>query len=112
MATDLDQVRAHTGLLLKSLEWEGRGRDRSLLLRGRELKRAEEWLSDMSDQELRPTSLMLQFLGASRKGATVRQRLVLGAVSLALLVSVSLGLAAFYQYREAQSQKRPPWPGV
>jgi WD40 repeat protein len=105
MATDLDHVRAHTGLLLKSLEWEGRSRDRSLLLRGRELKRAEEWLSEIGDQEPRPTPLMLQFLGASRKGATVRQRLALGTVSLALLVSVSLGLAAFTQYREAQSQK-------
>jgi WD40 repeat protein len=105
MATDLDHVRIHTRLLLKALEWEGRKRDQSLLLRGGELKRAEEWLTASGDKEPRPTPLMLQFLGASRQGATVRQRLVLGAVSLALLVAVSLGLAAFYQYREAKSQK-------
>jgi WD40 repeat protein len=105
MATDLDHVRAHTRLLLKALEWEGRGRDKSLLLRGGELKRAEEWLTEIGDKEPRPTPLMLQFLGASRKGATARQRLTLGAVSFALVVAVSLALAAFYQYREARSQK-------
>jgi WD40 repeat protein len=105
MATDLDHVRAHTRLLLKALEWEGRGRDQSLLIRSNELKRAEEWLTEIGDKEPGPTPLMLQFLGASRKGATVRQRLTLGAVSFALLVAVSLALAAFYQYREARSQK-------
>jgi hypothetical protein len=111
MATDLDHVRAHTRLLLKALEWEGRGRDKSLLLRGGELKRAEEWLTEIGDKEPRPTPLMLQFLGASRQGATARQRLTLGAVSFALVVAVSLALAAFYQYREAKAKKSPPWPG-
>jgi WD40 repeat protein len=105
MATDLDHVRAHTRLLLKALEWEGRGRDKSLLLRGGELQRAEAWLADIGDREPRPTPLMLQFAGASRQGATARQRLTLGAVSFALVVAVSLALAAFYQYREARSQK-------
>ena len=51
MATDLDHVRAHTRLLLKALEWEGRGQDKSLLLRGGELKRSEEWLATSRDRD-------------------------------------------------------------
>ena len=104
IATDLDHVRVHTRLLLKALEWEGRGREKSLLLRGGELKRGEEWLA-IGDKEPQPTDLMRQFLLASRQGATARQRVILGAVSMALVVAVGLAVAAFYQYRVAQDQK-------
>ena len=38
---DLDWVKAHTRLLTRAIEWDGRGRDRSHLLRGSDLKEAE-----------------------------------------------------------------------
>jgi TIR domain-containing protein len=42
---DPDHVRAHTRWLVKALEWDSEGRDKSLLLRGSELKAAEGWLA-------------------------------------------------------------------
>ena len=105
MATDLDHVRAHTRLLLKALEWEGRGQDKSLLLRGGELKRSEEWLATSRDRDPAPTPLMVQFLLAGREAATVRQRLTLSSVSFALVVTLALAVATYFLYREAGSQK-------
>jgi WD40 repeat protein len=106
MATDLDHVRAHTQLLLKALEWEGRGRDKSLLLRGAELKRSEEWLVAGRDREPESTPLQVQFLLASRQAETGRQRKTLTAVALGLVVAISLAMVAFYQYRVAYHRGR------
>lgn len=39
--TDLDWVRDHTRLLVRAREWEAARHDRSLLVRGRDLERAE-----------------------------------------------------------------------
>src|SRR5581483_3014049 len=44
--TDLDWVRAHTRLLTRALEWEGRQRDASFLLHGSDLREAERWLGE------------------------------------------------------------------
>lgn len=49
--TDLDRVHLHTRLLTQAREWEARGRDRSLLLRGAELKQAETWLADQTGRK-------------------------------------------------------------
>jgi WD40 repeat protein len=106
LTTDLDHVRAHTRLLTRAREWEGKGQDRSLLLRGRELKEAEAWLANSGDKDPRPTDLMQQFLLASRQAAIRRRRLLLGSASFALLVAVILALATFYQYRVAQDRDR------
>ena len=43
--TDLESVQAHTRWLVKALEWDSEGRDKSFLLRGSELKAAEAWLA-------------------------------------------------------------------
>jgi hypothetical protein len=41
--TDLEANKAHTRWLVKALEWSSEGQDKSFLLRGSELKSAEEW---------------------------------------------------------------------
>ena len=43
---DLERAKAHTRWLVKAIEWDGEGRDKSFLLRGAELKAAEEWLAN------------------------------------------------------------------
>ena len=43
--TDLEHRKEHTRWLVKSIEWDSEGRDRSFLLRGSELKAAENWLA-------------------------------------------------------------------
>jgi hypothetical protein len=99
--TDLEWVDAHTNLLEKATEWNRKGRNKSLLLRGEELKEAEGWQVKSATKEPKPTELMGAFIVASRQGETSRQRKLLAGVSLALVVAVTLAIVAFFQYREA-----------
>jgi len=91
--TDLDWTKAHTRWLVKALEWEGGGRDRSLLLRGSELGAAEGWLASATGKEPEPTALQREYVAASRLAASRRQRLLVG-VSVTV-AAVSLGLLVF-----------------
>jgi TIR domain len=99
---DLDAVRAHTRWLVKALEWDGEGRDRSFLLRGSELKAAEAWLAaSREDAEPAATPLQREYLLASRESAARRQRLLAGA-SLAV-AAVSVGLLVFALISRSQA---------
>jgi WD40 repeat protein len=92
--TDLDYVRAHTRWLVKALEWDTHGRDKSFLLRGSELGNAETWLAGASDHaDPAPTTLQREYLLASRTASTRRQRILVGASLTAVLIAA--GLAAF-----------------
>ena len=92
--TDLDAVKAHTRWLLKAVEWDAEGREKSFLLRGSELKAAEGWLASRpEDADPAPTQLQREYLLASREAAARRQRTMMGgAVAIAAL---SLGLLIF-----------------
>ena len=59
--TDLEWVDAHTNLLEKATEWDRKGRDQSLLLRGGELRKAEGWQVQSAGKEPKPTDLMGEF---------------------------------------------------
>ena len=92
--TDLDAVKAHTRWLLKALEWDGEGRDKSFLLRGSELKAAEAWLASRPDDaDPAPTQLQREYLLASREAAARRQRAMMGGA--AAIVALSIGLVIF-----------------
>lgn len=106
MDVDLDWVHAHARLLVRAQEWEGKGEDRSLLLRGRDLKDSEEWLARVGQQETpRPTALQTRYVLASRKAQTLRQRYTLASVTSALLVTIGLAIYAMFQSRIATSQR-------
>src|SRR5213078_1692870 len=78
--TDLTWVRAHTRLLTRALEWEGNKESSSFALRGEDLRAAERWLSQAgTDKERQPTELQTKYIIASRKNASRRQRVILGA---------------------------------
>jgi hypothetical protein len=66
--TDLDWVRAHTRLLVRASEWERRGRDKSLLLRGADLREAETALVGAA-REPAPTNLQREYVLAGRRAA-------------------------------------------
>ena len=92
--TDLKAAKDHTRWLVKAIEWNGEGRDRSFLLRGSELNAAESWLaSSPEDADPAPTQLQREYLLASRQAAARRQRALVGA-SLAVAV-ISIGLVVF-----------------
>jgi WD40 repeat protein len=105
LATDLDWVREHRHWLLEAMRWDSHDRDRSLLVRGRDLKQAEAWFSRQgANLEPRPTELQAQYLLASRAWETRRTQIVAVAVAVALAVTIVLGIAALLQRNRARDQ--------
>ncbi|MBI3915045.1 MAG: TIR domain-containing protein [Chloroflexi bacterium] len=100
--TDLEWVRAHTRLLTRSIEWNNRMRNDSFVLRGADLRAAEEWLSQSAiGKETKPTPLQSEYILASRQSATRQQRTLLTGVTIALVVAIALALAAVFQWNSA-----------
>ncbi len=97
LETDLDHTRAHTRLLVRASEWDHRAQDRSLLLRGQDLKDAEAFLVAAQGKEPAPTPVQARYVQTSRQGASRRQRFTVGAVAIALVVSLVLSAVALVQ---------------
>jgi WD40 repeat protein len=106
LETDLEHVRAHTRLLVRASEWATRGEPNSLLLRADDLKAAETLLVAAQGREPAPTAVQARYVQASRNGAAHRQRAVVAAVSVALVVSLVLAAVAVIQRGEAIEQRR------
>ena len=105
LRTDLDWVHRHTRLLVRALEWDANNRDRSFLLRGRDLEDGERWLSEAAQHETpTATALQIEYLAASRRGATRSNRVRFGAVSVGLVIAVALAFVALLQRNEARHQ--------
>ncbi len=106
--THLEWVKAHTRLLTRAIEWENKGFDASLLLRGSDLRNAYEWLAQAAatNKEPKPTALQTQYVLASRKSEVKRQRIVLGSITIALITTIILALAALVQRNEAIYQRQ------
>lgn len=101
---DLESVRTHTRVLVRSTEWSESGEDSGRLLRGTELEEAERWLAgDAADPA--PTAEQRRFVQVSRTAATRRQRRLVVAVSLALVVALLLAGLAVLQRRDALQQR-------
>ena len=103
--TDLDWVREHTRWGLRAEEWVGRGEDRSLLARGTDLDQAEAFLSGGGSREPQPTEPQGRYVLASRRAASRRQRQLVTGVSVALVVSLVLGVLALLQRNTAVEQR-------
>ncbi len=100
--TDLDWVRAHTRLLTRAVEWETKGKNNSFVLRGDDLRAAEQWLTEAgSDNERQPTALQTEYIIASRKAAARAQRMLLGASATAAAVAIILAALAWNQREKA-----------
>ena len=102
--TDLVWVKAHTRLMVQALEWEAKA-DKGLLLRGGELEAAERALAGRPANP-EPTATQSQFVLASRRAVTGRQRSAV-VVSLAVVVAVVvLASLAWVQRGQAREQAR------
>jgi WD40 repeat protein len=102
--TDLELRKEHTRWLTKSLEWQTRGRDRSLLLRGSELREAEDWLARSSQvSDPAPTALQVDYVVASRKSNARRSRWVLATSVAVAVVALALGALALVSRNQAVS---------
>jgi WD40 repeat protein len=104
--TDIERIHVHTRLLTQAREWETRGHDRSLLLRGTELREAETWLADQTGRKPAATPAQAQLILASRRATTRRQRSV-GLTGVAVLVLMAvLTIFAFIQRQTALHQRQ------
>ncbi|MFZ6027602.1 MAG: TIR domain-containing protein [Chloroflexota bacterium] len=96
--TDLNWVHQHTRLLQRAVEWDRKRRNSSFLLHGTDLDEAERWMAEASGTDNRlVTPLQLEYIRASRQQATKRQRTLLAGVSVALVISIFLAVAAAVQ---------------
>jgi WD40 repeat protein len=103
---DLEHAHAHTHWLVKALEWESRGRDKSFLLRGSELASAEAWLAHVAESaDPAPTMSQRSYLLASRTAAARRQRLVVGASLVTVVVAAALAAFALVSRSQAVSAR-------
>jgi hypothetical protein len=106
LETDLEWVRVHTRLLVRGREWQSSGRDRGSLLRGRDLEKAEQWMSQAAQhKEPTPTALHGEYINASRRATTQAQRRRLSFVASALVVALGLAAVAVIQRIEAIDQR-------
>lgn len=103
--TDLDHVHAHTRLLVRAIEWDGKGRDESYLLRGRDLRDADRWLTEGTGKDPQPTQLQTQYIFASGKAEIHRQRRKQTYTTVGLVGAIGLAVLAFTQYRQAEQRR-------
>jgi WD40 repeat protein len=101
LGQDLEHVRRHTRTLQKALEWSRADEDASLLLRGSELRAAEEWIEAGAEKEPAPTPLHYRYLQASRAGATRRQRQTVAAFAIGIVIALALAVVALIQRSHA-----------
>jgi WD40 repeat protein len=116
--TDWDWVKAHTNLQVDALRWSENQHNDSYLLRGEELAYAENLLLHSVGKDPQPTSLQVEFITASRgeetlqqqknlriqqekllaeQKATHRQRMVIWAIGIGLIIAAVLGVVAWGQ---------------
>lgn len=101
MDTDLEWVKTHTRIQVRAVEWDKKKRENSFVLRGKDLADGEKFVTEAAGKSPEPTALQGEYILASRKDAVRRQRITLMGVTIALVVSIALGIAAFIQRQAA-----------
>ncbi|MBV8857174.1 MAG: TIR domain-containing protein [Acidobacteria bacterium] len=103
--SDLVWVQAHTRLLVRATDWETRGRDTNLLLRGHDLTEAKQW---MGKGELEPTLTPLQreYIVTSDENSAKRQKQKYALIYTSLVVAIFLLLVAAAGFYWADHQRR------
>ncbi|MDX2216146.1 MAG: toll/interleukin-1 receptor domain-containing protein [Oculatellaceae cyanobacterium bins.114] len=103
--TDIDYIHAHTRLLVRAIEWKRKDYNDSYLLRGSDLKDAEQWLASSINQDLKPTELQNRYIDASQAAKLAlyqsRQRakwIVMVTTVVVNMAIVTLGFYWFYYY--------------
>ncbi len=103
--TDLAHVKTHTRLLTRAIEWDHKGQEGSLLLRGNDLRSAEHWLEQETNKFPAPTPLQRMYVGQSRRLETARQRKLLVGVTTGAVISTILAIVAGIGWNEANRQR-------
>lgn len=104
---DIVLVRVHTRVLTRAEAWRLSGRRPSPLLRGEELRAAEQWVARAAaGGEPQPTELQSEFILASRRLAARRQRQAIGVSLGVAAIAIGLSIFAFIQRAQARHEAR------
>ena len=103
--TDLAHAKDHTRLLVKALEWDKKQRQDDFLLRGVDLADAEKWLLQAAGKDPNPTTLQGEYIAASRKVSSNRQRTLIGTLGALLAISMVSSGVAFGQFVKADQAR-------
>lgn len=105
--TDLEHARIHTRILTRALEWDHRGRDTSFVLRGNDLKEAEEWLLDVEGKEPEVSEVQWEYIQASQVAERwrKRERALMMGITVGIVVAILSAIFAVFQAFEAQNQR-------
>ena len=107
IAIDPAWVRAHTHWLTKASQWDDNGRDSDRLLRGNEMREAEDWLAQATQHpEPQPTQLQIDYITTSRKVESERQRQKRSLAFAVSSICIVLAALALYQGWKANQQRR------
>ena len=109
--TDLEQVRTHTRLTVRAREWDNETRNPAYLLRGADLRDAENWLTRYESEsspssQPQPSNLQITYIVSSRQHANRNQRSVLAGISTALVIVTILAILALSFYRESEDRRQ------
>lgn len=104
--TDIQAVHTHSEILRRAQHWEARGRDSAQLLRGRDLEEAELWQAAQTGHNPAVTPAQRQYIVASRRAATRRQRTWFTAATALLVVMALLVAVALVMRRSADAAKQ------
>ncbi|WP_020532904.1 TIR domain-containing protein [Flexithrix dorotheae] len=111
--TDREHLQAHTKWQRRAMEWNDKGKDKSLLLRGSEFTIADVWFRESveNNKKPEPTSLQEEFIEESQKAinasllkerrTTKRLRILLWASIVALVFALGGLYYAFQKEMEA-----------
>ncbi len=97
LETDLNHVQIHTRLLVRAQEWDAHERRGSYLLRGDDLRNAENWLTTGINKNPPPTALQAEYISASRRATNRSRQLLVGAMTAVMAVLLLLTLFAVAQ---------------
>ena len=103
--TDYEWLKYHTQLQVKALAWKRTG-DNSRLLRGKELREAEEQLAKFSDDEdPQPNPVQRGFVLASRRHEDAQRRRIILVLGTLVLLAIIAALVAIVQARQARANQ-------
>jgi WD40 repeat protein len=103
LSTDLAWRDRHTRVAARAREWLEAGRDRSLLLRGSDLRVTERSLRRRDGE--RPTAELAEYLIASRRAAGAHQRTLVTAALATLVVTAALAAFALVKRGDAIGER-------
>ena len=103
--TDYDWTRSKTRLHNRALEWQNKKRDRSFLLRGRDLREAEDWLAAATGKKGELPAVLLRYIQHSRIATTRSLQKTIAILGVVILVVAALAFVSYVQYRRALSRQ-------